>query len=391
MRKIVKLLLVVLVLTASGLWAIRSGSNLSPTTPVQPPASQAEASHARSAPPPSLAEPVADVITDASDVGSARQPRIESIDRARRSLEIYKATTVYPPWSRPLDESTKHLLEWNKPWPVGQPFAADEERREIRVDASLDKLFANTSESFTATVTVAYEEDPHLPVTPDRIVGQVRYLDGDWKIAAEVTFSRSGDQYVARFTPSELPALAAKPREAQFLVHVQMGELFPKDLPIPFQYAAKAPFAVVGLLGDRMTTDGSLEVLLDAEVSHLAPTLIQAYLFDAEGKRGLATYSDYVRPSSVGRQQIAIKFYGKAINDSKVSGHYRIASLNGHVKVPDGDPSEIFWAYSVRLPPLVTASAYSSGQFTSDAWSSPEKDAKITQYEAVIRELREQP
>jgi hypothetical protein len=315
------------------------------------------------------------------------QPSLESVLRARRSLEIYKATMVCPPWSRPLDDSTRHMLEWNRPWPVGQPFAADKDRREIRVDASLDKLFAGAGESMTATVTVTYEEPPHAPVTPDQLTGWVRYLDGDWKIAANVSFSRNGDRYVATFTPSAIPALAATPREAQFIVHVQLGELFPKDLVIPFPYAAEDAFAVTGVSADRATPDGSLEVSLDVDVKHVAPTLIQAALFDVDGKRGIATYSDYFRPAVVGKQAVVIKFYGKPIYESRVSGRYRVLALNGHVKVPGTSPPEVFWARSDKLPPLLTAGVYASSQFTRESWNSPEKDAKIKQYEDLIREL----
>lgn len=316
---------------------------------------------------------------------------VESVERVRKSLEIYKETMVYPPWSRPIDDATKHLLEWNKPWPIGQPFAADKDRREIRVDASLDKLFAGTGEPFTATVTIKYEHPPNEPVVPEQLSGRVQYLDGEWKLAEEVTFAKVGDRYIATFTPSTIPALAAKPREAQLLVHVQMGELFPKELPIPFQYSATDSFTVEGLAGDHVTADGSLEVALDVNVKHLAPTLVQAFLFDADGKRGISTYSEYFRPTAIGRQQVPIKFFGKSIYESRIGGRYRVQSLNGHVKVPGAMPPEVFWARSDQLPPLLTARPYSSGQFTRDAWTSTEKDAKIKQYEDLIRDLGGSP
>jgi hypothetical protein len=51
----------------------------------------------------------------------------------------------------------------------------------------------------------------------------------------------------------------------------------------------------------------------------------------------------------------------------------------------------VFWARTDQLPPLVTTNAYSSSQFTREAWTSPDKDAKIKQYEDLIRELGGQP
>jgi hypothetical protein len=52
-----------------------------------------------------------------------------------------------------------HLTHWNKPISVGQPFAVDERKREIRADAQIDRIFAAPGQPITVRITATYVDD----------------------------------------------------------------------------------------------------------------------------------------------------------------------------------------------------------------------------------------
>jgi hypothetical protein len=312
--------------------------------------------------------------------------RRSALERAKKTLELYKEATVYPYWSRRADGSTMHLINWQKTYPIGQPWAADTDGREIRADLTLDKLFAGPGEALTAMLTVTRTDDG-TPFTPDDISARVEYFDASidaWSKAEDVPWMRKDNAWVAKIRPSSIAALSAAPREAAFVASVRLGEDFFKELRMPFRYAASPALIFHGLVGDRIA-GGSLEVVLDLEILHQAPTLIQAGLFDEAGKKPIAVYDDYFRPIHLGRQQVVIRFFGRAIRESGISGPYRIRALHGHVHLTHPVPLELF--YSVpEEPPLVTR-AHPLSSFSDAEWSSPDRDAKIAHYEDVIREL----
>ena len=317
---------------------------------------------------------------------SAEEAHEKSLEHARRSLQLYQDTMLFPLWSRPYDGSTQHLVDWNRPWPVGQPFAADKSRREIRADVTLDKLYAGPGEALTASLSVAYV-DTGDATDPDAVSGRVEWYDtktGEWRLAADVPFVQTKPgQYRATFTPSSIAALSALPYEPRFITHLKLGDFF-KDLPQTFQYSAKEVFAVRSLVADRIE-QGALEVVLAVDVSYPAPTLVQAALFDANGKVPIAVYDDYYRPPGAGRAQLTLRFFGKALREKGTNGPYSVRALHGHVKVPSADPPEVFWARA-DSPALLTH-AYLASQFSDAAWSSPEKAEKIEQYAQMISEL----
>jgi len=312
--------------------------------------------------------------------------REKSLEHAQRSLQLYRDTMVFPPWSRPYDGSTQHLVDWNRAWGVGQAFAADKSRREIRADVTLDKLYAAPGEAMAASLSVSYA-DTGDPTDPEALSGRVEWYDTkseSWQLAADVAFSKSAaGHYNASFTPSGIPVLRATPHEARFIAHLKIGDFF-KDLPQSFQYAAEPVFAVRQLVAERMAA-GSLEIVLAVDVSHVAPTLVQAALFDASGKTAIAVYDDYYRPTAVGRAQLTLRFFGKILHDKGINGPYSLRALHGHVKVPSAEPPEVFWSRA-DSPPILTQ-AYAASQFSDSAWSSQEKSEKIDQYAQVISEF----
>jgi hypothetical protein len=364
----------------------------SPDDPAAPPSPAAQLSQRGDPNPSAMASGSASAEPPAPPM-TPEEARARAIEHAKRSLDIYKETMVFPLWSRPFDGSTRHLAEWNKPFPEGQPFAADKDRNEIRVDVVLDKLFAAPGEAITATVTVAYDVSG-VPVEADTTAGHIVVYDESSQAfqpipSGDVSFNEGpSGTYTASFTPSTFQALRDKQVEARFVTHVALGEFF-KDVTEPFQYASEDVFTVRDIAVDRMTNDGSLEVMFDVNVSYTAPTLVEAVLYDATGSKGIVTYDDYITPTQTGGTKMSITFFGKAIRDSGINGPYSVRALHGHVKVPTADPPEVFW--SRPATPVLMTHSYLASMFSDAPYSSPEKTAKIQLYQQTISDLQKPP
>src|SRR5262245_29349348 len=114
------------------IWLARhSGHSSSPSTAAIAPAPGhvASTSPAFPAPVDEPAEP-----DDMAAQASIEQPLTDPLafsHKLEATLALYQEAMVYPRWSRPVDGSLPHLLDWNHSLQIGQPFAADRERREI--------------------------------------------------------------------------------------------------------------------------------------------------------------------------------------------------------------------------------------------------------------------
>ncbi len=318
--------------------------------------------------------------TDTATVASA--PPLDPLGQVRDALQRYREFTVYPPWSRPFAANTAHYVDWNKLQPEGQPFAVDEAGRELMVEVSLDRMFAGAGEQILTTVRAGRMEEGQLrPATFDKIEARIeRNVPGKGIVAIRpLQLDQSGPLYSARFAPSEDPTLAERPQEAMVTVEVRKGVFF-KTIRMPFQYAAAPPLKVLGVRRDALQ-DGSLVVELEVDVVRLAPTLLQAVLYDSAGRVPIAIYDDYIRPTELGRQPVPITFFGRAIREKNVNGPYSIRALHGVSKDLEG--SDLYWKRDDA--PVLLTHAYSAAMFSGAEWESPEKRAKIAQYEEILR------
>lgn len=307
----------------------------------------------------------------------------QPLEQVRETLRLYREFAAYPPWSRPFTEASAHYVEWNKLRPEGQAFAVDEAGRELTVEVSLDRMFAGPGEALQATIRAGRLEDGRLiPAAFDLVAARLEINDPakGFVPVKPLLLDQSGASYAARFVPSELPALAGRLEEVMFTAEVKKGVFF-KTIRMPFRYATAPPVQVLGLAGDRIE-GGSLVVELDLEVARVAPTLIQAVLYDRAGKTPIAVYDDYVRPTAGGRQRVPITFFGRALREKNVNGPYSIRALHGVSK--DFEGMDQYWSYGDRRPALVT-SAYAASSFSADEWDSAEKRDKLAQYEKILQ------
>ncbi len=375
-------------------WLLAANSPSRPTPTASAPAPGPARTIERSLPP--MPEPpIEPVGEDEPDETAALLAAMEDVNagvvdadafraRVERTLALYRAESVNPPWSRPADGSMPHLLDWNRGTRIGPPFAADASGREVEGYLTLDRTFAGPGEAVTARVDVFHRADGGTtPAAPEKLTGRVEFYGGDevgWQSAGELALVGAGASWEGRFTPSALPPLAAQPRTARVLVRLELGQFW-KELAIPFRYAAQPALVVRGHAGDRVA-DGSLEVRYEVDVVHAAPTLVQAVLYDAAGTTALATATDWFRPSALGRQTMTVRFYGKVLRDRGISGPYRVRQLHGHVRVPDAEPEEVWWGHPDE--PAVLTRPYRADEFTDQPYRSPEVDEAIARYEHLI-------
>ncbi|HEY8087624.1 MAG TPA: hypothetical protein VIF09_07265 [Polyangiaceae bacterium] len=333
------------------------------------------------------------VVPPASSAPDDDGQRQRYLDKTRETLEHYLAFSVFPPWSRPADDSQRNIVHWNEPIPKTWTVGGDEDQ--VYVDMELDKIFAARGETLTATARAYHlQADGTKVAVPFDAAGEVRYLDEEalpdpqqppyepgWLLAGEVPFADgAGGTKVASFVPSSIPALAAGSHRTEFVGWIAAGG---QRLPMPmsFRYATEAPFEVVGGRGDHVD-QGSLVVDVAVKVTHVEPVMVQAVLYDVSGQNPVATYDSFFRPTTVGIQTMSLTFFAKAIHDSGVDGPYSVRALHGNVEVTAYD--EVFWKYDTPIP----TARYRARDFSDAEWKDPERAAKVQQYQALIEGIQ---
>jgi hypothetical protein len=328
------------------------------------------------------------------------QPSLGAISAAkvRRALEDYRRLNAYPPWSRPASAGDEHLTNWNETFTVERRL---DERRGIGATLSLSKHFAGPGKSLTATVTVhrermeASEADGRgssadAPVDFE-VRGYVQALSGKstapddsgFRNIAPLEFARGSepDTLRASFVASEIEPLALEPSEARVLAVVNLnGQKYP--LAVNFQYSAAAPLSILQKTGDRVV-DGSLEIELLADVKVSGSVQLVGTLFDSSGP--VAIYNFRVGSLRTGVQPVALTFFGRAIRESASNGPYYLGAVHGYV-APENNPFQwLVWEDNH----IFATGAYDREVFSSDEWTSPEKNAQIRRYEALLQNLEQ--
>lgn len=356
-----------------------------------------------------IAKPMGVVpVAPTGSVGKVTKPeapeKSASVEQAKQALAEYLVFSEYPAWSRPADDSQRHLWEWNKLPAVGQAFGRDAKGNPLSGELVLDRMFAAAGEPITATLTLwrgAYES-----TTKEPFDAKINAAIETWQqatagvagapvpsgvpngtpiegyapvesVAFKSVAGGPGHRYVATFTPSSVSSLKAQV-DARLIVKVDPGE---HEFPFsqPFRYSSVNPVEVL----DRHTeaiVKGSLEVTLALDVKKLGPVMVQATLFDATGTTAIAVYDDYYRPAQLGPQEVKLTFFGRTITQKGLDGPYSIRAVHGYVRLDDAEPPEVFW----KTEKTFTTAAFKATDFSSAEWDSPEKQDKIHQYKQVI-------
>jgi hypothetical protein len=386
-----------LLLMVAGLWWWRRGA--APSSPpeaeraARSPSRWTQASSDEPAPALSAVAPTEDGLpqpipaTGVSDAAS----RAAAVEKLDETIRIYRETMRYPLSSRPADGSNAHLTHWNKPISVGQPFAVDAAKREIRADAQIDQIFAAPGEPIAVTITATYVDDGS-PAQLEAVGAEVQWRERkatepgqEWVSAHTVPLVRDGQIHRGAFIASQVEALRAPIREARVLAFVRVGE-FEREFPLDFIYAIQPPVVVHGLRSDRVV-DGSLELGLEVDLATAAPVALNATLFGGDGTTAIAVYDDRYFPKRAGRQIIPVQVFGKILHDKKLDGPYRLGAIHGYVFRKDLQPDQLF--FDRAEAPVMKTAAHLASAFSADAYQSPEVAARIAHYETLREAMRQ--
>jgi hypothetical protein len=319
-------------------------------------------------------------VTPADGVSDA-QSRAAAIAKLDETIENYRATMVFPLWSRPADGSNAHLTQWNHSISVGQSFAMDAGQREIAASASIDRVFAAPGEPIHVQVTARYATDG-TPAPLDEVDAQVQWRDreaSEWVTAQVVPLAPGPGGWVGAVVPSQVAALRAAIREARVVAFARAGA-FSREFPLEFAYTTEPPVTVRGIASERVV-DGQLELGLDVDLAAVATVHLMATLFAADGTTAIAVYDDRYFPARPGRQIVPVRFFGKVLRDRGIDGPYRLGAVHGYVYRRDVMPDQL-WFDRAESPAMMTA-RYAADRFSPAGLRSPETDQQLARYQAL--------
>jgi hypothetical protein len=374
------------------LWSLRSSSDIEPSTRRDRTAGAtpqiARASNTGTGDERGAADdmPLPVSVIPADGVGDPAS-RAAATAKLDQTIRHYRATMVYPLWSRPADRSNDHITNWNRSISVGQPFAMNRAKREISATAQIDRVFAPSGTAIAVHVSASYVADG-TPAPLDQIDAHVQWRDRQdnrWVTVQAVPLQAASDGWNGAVVPSQIPALREVVREARVVASVRAGHLA-RELALDFAYAVELPVVVHGIASDRVI-DGQLELGLDVELAGTAPVRLMATLFSGDGRTAIAVLDDRFVPAAAGRQVLGVRVFGKILHDRQIDGPYRLGAVHGYVYRKNAMPDQLMFDRA-DAPAMMTA-AHAANEFSAADFKSPEIAAQIARYEALGKALGE--
>jgi hypothetical protein len=306
-------------------------------------------------------------------------------DRLKRNLDEYKKVAVYPPWSRPFDEGTKYLLDWNKPSTADLPMS-DKPGGETSYHFDADRAHVSYGEAITSWIEVWKSGDPgqRVPITVEDawVMGDVGPKTGRLVRLSYHDDGQDGDEvagdgrYTNRLVPSALPQLK-QAAQVHLSATVSCCDGVRRMFVREFTYAPRKPLEVLGL-SDRVRA-GSLAVTLDVNVVERGTYDFEANLMSADGARPIG-YSQMNYTLSPGRQTVDLVFFGRMFGEAGVDGPYLVRDVRGLLLSLDGGEHNIPFTYDGTY----LTKAWRRADFSPAEWDAPEKREKIAAIERLI-------
>ena len=322
----------------------------------------------------------------------------QRLQRARETLESYKATTRYPFDSRPASE---HRDQWQ----THQVVTTDEPLRlpgtgvtpNMRVHTTQQRVFATGADTVMFTVSAT---DDNGTVLPLRILSSVTHSPQDTgggkaaPLAPVVTqsFADDGTQgdlqagdgvYTALLDPlAEGFGNFAGTIRTELIV--QSGE---QQGYVAFDvvYSPQVPATWAGPVRDTLQ-DGSLDFVLAVDVNQPGRYVITGRVDDATGRPlALVSFNDEL---GTGAQQVTLQVYGRLVRDQKPVFPLTLHDVDGFLLKPDAYPDRALMP--ARDGPVATSRKYSLAQFTDASWSSDETQRYLAEYGNDVTQAQQQ-
>ena len=300
-----------------------------------------------------------------------------TVERLQMNLEAYKKVAVYPWWSRPLDEGTKVLLDWNKP--VVSELPMDETPGEETVyHFAADRAHVTYGDAITSWIEVwkTGDSSKRVPAT----ISEAWVMSTSGGRLAKLDYADAGGYvYKNTFVPSDVPAM--KTAQQVFLQAIVESGKGRRLVVREFTYAPRTVAEIVGV--SDSIKQGSLAVTLDVQIYEKGLYSFQGNCVSQDEKTPIA-YSDKSYPLDVGRQQVDLVFFGKIFHDLGVAGPYHIRDIRGFRLFIDGEEMNITFTY----PQTYTTKPYKLSDLSPKDWDADEKRQKIAAFEQLIGEMK---
>jgi hypothetical protein len=310
------------------------------------------------------------------------KPMDANADVLKKSLADYKAVTVYPPWSRPLDEQTRPKLTWNQPVIDDLPMNSDP-GKETTFHFGADRYQVPYGEALTSWIEVVRKSDgKRVPfTTTDGYVysvdqGQiapVSYhddgLDGD-EVAGDLRFSN-------RMVPSSFAKLKSKAQQA-FIKVIVAQDGASQPIMRDFQYAPRKAIELTGVARDDVV-GGNLELAVGAKVTEKGLYTFEANLMSGDGSTPIV-YAEFSKTLDSGAVTVPLTFFGRAFREKGLDGPYLVRDLRVFRRFVTEDEQNFYDVFGSTY----ATRAYRKDQFSNAEWDAPEKQETIGHFNDLI-------
>jgi hypothetical protein len=338
----------------------------------------AEAAHHAAVATPTASASTASAPFSALDLGpqdNLVRQRQERYNRAAQTYTSYRDATRYPPTSRPLSEHPDQARPFE---PIVSERVlqggAGKAIKGMHLHTGQDRVFVNGTESVVFTLQAQNDDGAALPLT---ILRSVAFSLPDAKssvemLQTEVPFAAGNSLYTARLIPSR-QGFADYAGTIRLTVQVGVGAET-GETNFDVVYSPEVPATWLGVR--EALEAGSLNFYVKAQIAIPGRYVVSTRVYDANGKAfALLQYNDVV---SAGVKEFKLQLFGALVRDVNPTFPVRLVDMNGFLLKADTFPDRSMLARQAGI--VHTSALYQSDQFSSDEWTSEERQRYLNEY-----------
>ncbi len=397
------LVLLPLVLGGGGLWLARSLGGPGGGE-AQPASSASDAEGSRSAVPgsgpgarasaPARGPVVAPVAAPGSPQAEREEQRVlweKRLERARMALDSYRASTRYPPDSRPAREQTDTM----EPAAPERTRSLSRDNEDVQLRLKQDKVFVAGDEVVTFSVGCENTAKAPLPCQVSAATAhEAEHMEGAGQVPpVPLAFvddgtqgdARAGDgTFTARFQPSRqgFPLFSGTLR-VDFRVSSGSAEGMAF---FDIMYTGAPPATFTGKVRE-VVEQGSLQLYAGIQVRKPGRYVVTGRLDDESGVPvALVTFNEEL---AAGQQEVKLTVFGLLIITEAFSFPLKLRDVEGFLLKESGDPDRELMATLRGYVHTTREYEASPKQFSPAEWTSEERQRYLNEFEKDVREAQQ--
>lgn len=292
--------------------------------------------------------------------------------RAQETLAAYRASTRYPPGSRPLAEHPDQALPHHV-GPLSLPLSrADGKLSTAKVTLKQDRLFLVGDERAALALGCSDGDGPATcAITSAAAIVPPDGRAAPSRATVPITFGAADDGSLATsFQPSTQGFGGYRgPIRVEVALDVA-GERGGASFDLVYSPAAPAIFT--GRVDEALRA-GSLDLDVELMIDEPGRYVITARV-DDDGGRSFAFLSEN-RELAGGRQAVRLRIFGKLIRDEGARSPFHLRDLEGFRLLEDAYPDRD--SMPAKEGVVLTTKSYALRDFSDDAWESDEKSRHL--------------